>query len=172
MSAIKQFNEKYKIRHFNILQITFWDSDEKIKQNYEALKKIIEENNKKPVNDRLYICLTMDSLNESYNFLTNKEERENYLSFLKYYYFLSEPLTLNQLKKSYNNKLFPYYIFTIKIKEKQQISTIIIDFIKKIITLVYKDKEFYIIKCENIVTVNKKFGTAIIIMTKNESDDY
>ena len=90
MSAIKQFNEKYKIRHFNILQITFWDSDEKIKQNYEALKKIIEENNKKPVNDRLYICLTMDSLNESYNFLTNKEEHENYLSFLKYYYFLSE----------------------------------------------------------------------------------
>ena len=118
MSGTKQFNEKYKIRHFNILQATFWDSNEKIKQNYEALRKIIEENNQKPVDKRLYISLTMEALNESYLFLLNKEERENYLSFLKYYYFLSEPLTLNQLKKSYNNKLFPYYIFTIKIKEK------------------------------------------------------
>lgn len=171
MSGIKQFNEKYKIRHFNILQATFWDSDEKIKQNYEALKKIIEENNQKPVDKRLYISLTLESLNESYNFLTNKEERKNYLSFLKYYYFLSEPLTLNQLKKSYNNKLFPYYIFTIKIKEKQQISTIIIDFIQKIITIMYKDKEFYIIQSENIITVNKKFGTTIIIMAKNENYD-
>ena len=98
MSSTKQFNEKYKIRHFNILQATFWDSNEKIKQNYEALRKIIEENDQKPVDKRLYISLTMESLNESYNFLINKEERENYLSFLKYYYFLSEPLTLNQLK--------------------------------------------------------------------------
>jgi len=171
MSVPKQFNEKYKIRHFNILQATFWDSNEKIKKNYEALKKIIEENNQKPVDKRLYIGLTMEALNESYLFLMNKEERENYLSFLKYYYFLSEPLTLNQLKKSYNNKLFPYYIFTIKIKEKQQISTIIIDFIQKKITIMYKDKEFYIIESDNIITVNKKFGTTIIIMAKNENYD-
>ena len=171
MSGTKQFNEKYKIRHFNILQATFWDSNEKIKQNYEALRKIIEENNQKPVDKRLYISLTMEALNESYLFLLNKEERENYLSFLKYYYFLSEPLTLNQLKKSYNNKLFPYYIFTIKIKEKQQISTIIIDFIQKKITIMYKEKEFYIIQSDSIITVNKKFGTTIIIMAKNENYD-
>ena len=35
----------------------------------------------------------------------------------------------------------------------------------------YKETEFYIIKSENIITVNKKFGTTIIIMAKNESYD-
>ena len=167
----KQFNETYKINHFNVLQSTFWDSKEKIKQNYDSLVSILEENDKKPEGERIKYNLTKQSLKESYNFLTNKEERENYLSFLKYYYFLSEPITLGQLKKNYNNKLFPYYIFTIKIKEKQQISTLIVDYVKKLITISYKDKEFYTIKSESIITVNKKFGTTIIIMSKNENYD-
>ena len=84
--------------------------------------KVLEENNKKPPNERKNFHITMESLKESYSFLTNEEQRQNYLSFLKYYYFLSEPLTLNQLKRNFNNKLFPFYLFTIKIKEKQQIS--------------------------------------------------
>lgn len=165
----KQFNEIYKIRHFHTLQVTFWDSEEKIKQNYEALKKLLEENNKKLKDQCLNLDITPESLKESYNFLTKKEERENYLNFLKYYYFLSEPITLNQLKKNFSNKIFPFYIFTIKIKEKQQISTIIIDFVEKKISILYKEKEFYSIKSDNIVTVNKKFGTTIIIMSRNEN---
>jgi hypothetical protein len=165
----KQFNEIYKIRHFHALQVSFWDSEEKIKQNYEALKKLLEENNKKPKDQCLNLDITPESLKESYNFLTKKEERENYLNFLKYYYFLSEPITLNQLKKNFSNKIFPFYIFTIKIKEKQQISTIIIDFVEKKISILYKEKEFYSIKSGNIVTVNKKFGTTIIIMSRNEN---
>ena len=170
-SNIKQYDEKYKNKHYNIIQSTFWDSPEKMKQNYEALLKIIEENNQKPPEERETISITSEKLKESYNFLTNEQERKNYLSFLKYYYFLSEPLTLNQLKKNYNNKLFPFYIFTIKIKEKQQISTLEIDFIQKKITIFYKDKEFYVIKNNSIFTVNKKFGTTIIIMVKNENFD-
>ena len=35
----------------------------------------------------------------------------------------------------------------------------------------YKDKEFYIIESDDIITVNKKFGTTIIIMAKNENYD-
>ena len=167
----KQYSEKYKINHFSVLQSTFWDSQEKIKQNYDALMKIIEENNKKPEEERKKLAITAESLKESYTFLTQEQERQNYLSFLKYYYFLSEPLSLHQLKKNFNNKLFPFYIFTIKIKEKQQISTLIIDFVQKKLYIIYKEKEFHVIKSDNIITVSKKFGTTIIIMSKNEQYD-
>ena len=170
-NSTKQFDEHYKIKHFDVLQATFWDSSEKIKQNYDALINIIEENDKRPEGERKNYIMTKQSLKQSYDFITNQEQRQNYLSFLKYYYFLSEPLTLRQLKVNYNNKLFPYYLFTIKIKEKQQISNLIIDFIKKIITISYKEKDFYTIKSESIITVNKKFGTTIIIMSKNENYD-
>ena len=164
----KQFNEKYKTKHFNVLQSTFWDSTETITKNFEALKKILDDNSKKPENERKNFNMTKESLQESYDFLTKEEQRNNYLSFLKYYYFLSEPVSLNQLKKNYSNKLFPFYIFTIKIKEKQQISTLRIDFVEKKLTIEYKDKEFHIIKSDNIITVNKKFGTTIIIMVKKD----
>ena len=164
----KQFNEKYKTKHFNVLQSTFWDSTETITKNFEALKKILDDNSKKPEKERKNFNITKESLQESYDFLTKEEQRNNYLSFLKYYYFLSEPVSLNQLKKNYSNKLFPFYIFTIKIKEKQQISTLRIDFVEKKLTIEYKDKEFHIIKSDNIITVNKKFGTTIIIMVKKD----
>lgn len=167
----KQFNEKYKTKHFNVLQSTFWDSTETITKNFEALKKILDDNSKKPENERKNFNMTKESLQESYDFLTKEEQRNNYLSFLKYYYFLSEPVSLNQLKKNYSNKLFPFYIFTIKIKEKQQISTLRIDFVEKKLTIEYKDKEFHTIKSDNIITVNKKFGTTIIIMVKKDIYD-
>ena len=89
MSHTKQFNEKYKIKHFNVLQATFWDSKEKIKHNFDALNKVLEENSKLPKNERKNYYMTKESLQESYNFLTQEEQRRNYLSFLKYYYFLS-----------------------------------------------------------------------------------
>lgn len=164
----KQFNEKYKTKHFNLLQVTFWDSTETITKNYEVLNKILDENSKKPENERKNFNMTKESLKESYDFLTKAELRQNYLSFLKYYYFLSEPVSLNQLKKNYANKLFPFYIFTIKIKEKQQISTLKIDFVEKKLTIEYKDKEFHSIKSEKIITVNKKLGTTIIMMVNKD----
>ena len=167
----KQYSEKYKIKHFDILQSTFWDSPEKIKQNYDSLMKILEENNKNPPNERKNFPITLESLKESYSFLTNEEQRQNYLTFLRYYYFLSEPLTLDQLKRNFNNKLFPFYLFTIKIKEKQQISTIIIDFVEKKLTIFYKEKEFYSIKSDNIMNVDKKNDSKIVIKSKNENYD-
>ena len=82
-SAKKQFNKTYNQKHFNILQSTFWDTTEKIKQNYDSLTKILEENNKKPEAERKNFGITQESLNESYTFLTQEEERKNYLYFLK-----------------------------------------------------------------------------------------
>ena len=124
---LKKFNEKkYTVKHFSRLQSTFWDSSETITQNYEKLKKIIEENNIKPEQNDMDFQITSESLKESYDFLINQEQRQNYLSFLKYYYFLSEPITLNQLKKNYFNKLFPFYLFTIKIKNLIQFQVMIL----------------------------------------------
>ena len=168
-SEKKIFNEQYKQKHFNILEVTFWDPLEKIKENYEALTKLLQGNSEKSELIKKNFNLTTESINESYNLLSNHEERQKYLAYLKFYYFLCEPVNLSQLKKNYNNKLFPFFLFTVKIKEKQQISTMIIDFVEKKITIAYKDKEFYNIFSDNIITVNKKFGTTIIIMAKNDN---
>ena len=164
----KMFSEIYQYKHFNILQATFWDTKETISKNYEFLMKILEENNSKPQNEQQNYGMTPESLTQSYKILNDVTERENYLSFLKYYYFLSEPISLQQLKKNYYNKIFPFYIFTIKIKERPQICDLTIDFVAKKITITYKDKLHSLIKSDDIITVNKKFGTEIILMVKND----
>ena len=167
----KMLSEIYQYKHFSILQATFWDTKETITKNYEALLKILEENNSKSESEQKNYGMTPESLKQSYIMLTDPKEREKYLSFLKYYYFLSEPISLQQLKKNYYNKIFPFYIFTINIKERPQICDLTIDFVAKKITIMYKDKLHYLIKGDDIVTVNKKFGTEIILMVKNDSKD-
>ena len=164
----KMFSEIYHQKHFNILQVTFWDTKETITKNYESLLKILKENESKSPEERKNYGITPELLETSYKILTEPNERENYLSFLKYYFFLSEPTSLQQLKKSFHNKIFPYYIFTIKTKEKQQINNLTVDFISKKIIITHKDKLLQSISSENIITVNKKFGTSISLMIKND----
>ena len=165
----KMFSEIYHQKHFNILQVTFWDTKETITKNYESLLKILKENESKSPEERKNYGITPELLETSYKILTEPNERENYLSFLKYYFFLSEPTSLQQLKKCFHNKIFPYYIFTIKTKEKQQINNLTVDFISKKIIITHKDKLLQSISSENIITVNKKFGTSISLMIKNEN---
>ena len=165
----KMFSEIYHQKHFNILQVTFWDTKETITKNYESLLKILKENESKSPEERKNYGITPELLETSYKILTEPNERENYLSFLKYYFFLSEPTSLQQLKKSFHNKIFPYYIFTIKTKEKQQINNLTVDFISKKIIITHKDNLLQSISSENIITVNKKFGTSISLMIKNEN---
>ena len=167
-SKAKMFSEIYQYKHFSRLQVTFWDSKETINKNYESLIKILQENDSKPPVEQKNYGLTQLDLKKSYNIITDEKERESYLSFLKYYYFLSEPISLRQLKKNYYNKIFPFYIFTIKIKEKAQICDLSIDFISKKMTITHKDKLLYLISSEDIITVNKKFGTEILLMLKND----
>ena len=164
----KIFSEMYHHKHFSQLQVTFWDTKETITKNYETLIKILKDNESRPSNEKKNYGITSESLTLSYKILTEPKERENYLYFLKNYYFLSEPISLQQLKKNYHNKIFPYYIFTIKIKEKQQIFNLSIDFIEKKLTIQYKDKLYQTILSDDILTVNKKFGTSISLMVKNE----
>ena len=164
----KIFSEMYHHKHFSQLQLTFWDTKETITKNYESLIKILKDNESRPSNEKKNYGITSESLTLSYKILTEPKERENYLYFLKNYYFLSEPISLQQLKKNYHNKIFPYYIFTIKIKEKQQIFNLSIDFIEKKLTIQHKDKLYQTILSDDILTVNKKFGTSISLMVKNE----
>ena len=164
----KIFSEMYHHKHFSQLQVTFWDTKETITKNYETLIKILKDNESRPSNEKKNYGITSESLTLSYKILTEPKERENYLYFLKNYYFLSEPISLQQLKKNYHNKIFPYYIFTIKIKEKQQIFNLSIDFIEKKLTIQHKDKLYQTILSDDILTVNKKFGTSISLMVKNE----
>ena len=165
------FTEIYQYKLFNILQVTYWDNYETITKHYEALLKILQEKKPKFQEDEITNPITPELLKMSYKLLTDPKKREEYLSFLKYYYILAEPLSLQQLKKNYYNKIFPYYIFTIKIKERTQICNLTIDFIKKIITITHKDKIHHLIKSEDIITVNKKFGTSITIMVKNSLNE-
>ena len=167
----KNIPEIYQQRHFSILKVTFWDTKETIQKNYESLHKILQENESKPKNERKDYKITEDTLKQSYIILTAQQKREEYLSFLKYYYFLSQPISLKQLKKNYHNKIFPYYMFTIKIKERNQICDLTIDFITKKMSITHKDKLIHSIISDNIVTVNKKFGTSIILMTKNNTSN-
>ena len=162
------FSEKYHHTHFSLLQVTFWDTKETITKNYESLIKILKDNESKPAKEKKNYGITPELLALSYKILTEPKEREDYLYFLKNYYFLAEPISLQQLKKNYFNKIFPYYIFTIKIKEKQQIYNLSIDFISKKLTIQYKDKLYQTILSDDIITVNKKFGTSISLMIKND----
>ena len=162
------FSEKYHHKHFSLLQVTFWDTKETITKNYESLIKILKDNESKPAKEKKNYGITPELLALSYKILTEPKEREDYLYFLKNYYFLAEPISLQQLKKNYFNKIFPYYIFTIKIKEKQQIYNLSIDFISKKLTIQYKDKLYQTILSDDIITVNKKFGTSISLMIKND----
>ena len=41
-------SELYQHKHFNILQVTFWDTKETIEKNYTSILKILKENNIKP----------------------------------------------------------------------------------------------------------------------------
>ena len=133
-------SELYQHKHFNILQVTFWDTKETIEKNYTSILKILKENNIKPQKERKDYGITVELLEKSYKILTDPNEREHYLSFLKYYYFLAEPISLQQLKNNYNNKIFPFYLFSIKIKERAQICDLTIDFINKKLTIEYKNK--------------------------------
>lgn len=167
-SNSKMFSEIYQIKHFSVLHVTFWDTKEKIKQNYDSLLKIVLENEAKSPEERKNYLINQESLTTSYKILVGIKERENYLSFLKYYYFMSQPISLIQLKKNYCNKIFPYYIFTIKVKEKAQICDLILDFISRKLTITLKDKLLHLVKSDDIITVNKKFGTEMILMLKNK----
>ena len=103
-----------------------------------------------------------DEITESLKTLVQIDLRYFYLLYLKYSFFLSEPLTLNQLKTNFIKKVFPFYLFTLNTKKKE-INHLIIDFLEKQITILNKDKKIQNLSQDKIYGVSKKMNTSIII---------
>ena len=165
----EQFKLDYPDKSFMLLHANFWDSLQKISRHHQVICKYLmqeiskgnEEENK---NNEKRILTTTKSLKS----LVEIDFRYYYLLYLKYTFFVSQPLTLNQLKTNFKNKIFPYYLFTILVKKKD-INHLIIDFIERKILIYNKDKKMENISQEKIFSVKKKMNTSIII-TMNESE--
>ena len=163
MKTLYPFYENLNQKNFHNLQITYWDNLEKLNENYNKLSQLIVDNESKNELEKQNF-INLELLVKSYKILIEEEHRRNYLLFLKYNYFLAEPLTLHQLHKNYYNKIFPFFIFSIYIKLKQCLLTV--NFVSKKLTINTKD-QVYCIEPNKLITVNKKFGTSIIIMIEN-----
>ena len=153
----------YPDKYFRLLHSNFWDSFQNISNHHQIkCKYLLEEtskNKEKGNNSNENIIL---KITESLKTLVQIDLRYFYLLYLKYSFFLSEPLTLNQLKTNFIKKVFPFYLFTLNTKKKE-INHLIIDFLEKQITILNKDKKIQNLSQDKIYGVSKKMNTSIII---------
>jgi len=169
MTDQKSLKLDYSEKSFMLLHANFWDSLQNISKHHQVICKYLmqemskgnEEENK--INEKKILTTT-----QSLKSLVETDFRYYYLLYLKYTFFVSQPLTLNQLKTNFKNKIFPYYLFTILVKKKD-INHLIIDFIERKILIYNKDKKIENICQETIFSVTKKMNTSIII-TLNEKE--
>lgn len=169
MTDQKSLKLDYSEKSFMLLHTNFWDSLQNISKHHQVICKYLmqemskgnEEENK--INEKRILTTT-----QSLKSLVETDYRYYYLLYLKYTFFVSQPLTLNQLKTNFKNKIFPYYLFTILVKKKD-INHLIIDFIERKILIYNKDKKIENICQEKIFSVTKKMNTSIII-TLNEKE--
>lgn len=169
MTDQKSLKLDYSEKSFMLLHTNFWDSLQNISKHHQVICKYLmqemskgnEEENK--INEKKILTTT-----QSLKSLVETDFRYYYLLYLKYTFFVSQPLTLNQLKTNFKNKIFPYYLFTILVKKKD-INHLIIDFIERKILIYNKDKKIENICQEKIFSVTKKMNTSIII-TLNEKE--
>lgn len=159
----------YPNKCFKLLHATFWDSFKKISKHHQIKCKYLIENmpkeneEQKDKNEKEIMAIT-----ESLKSIVQTDLRHYYFIYLKYAFCLSEPLTINQLKNNFKNKIFPYYLFTL-LSRKKEINHLIIDFFDKKITILNKDKKLEIINQEKITSVEKLTNTSIKIkLLKNK----
>lgn len=163
MSDNVSFKIDYPNKYFMQLHANFWDSLEKIgnhhqiKCNYllEEMPNLKEEDKK--LNESKILTVA-----ESLKTIVQSDLRYYYILYLKYIFCLSQPLTMNQLKTNFKNKLFPYFLFTLLIKKKE-INHLIIDFFEKKILIMNKDKIINCISHEKIISLSKKANASIVI---------
>ena len=164
----KPLKTDFPYKYFMLLHSNFFDSFQKISQNHQIICKYLLEEMSKNNNEenikkiQTKILTTTESLKTIVEF----DLRFYYFQYLKFIFCLSEPLTTSQLRKNFQNKLFPCYLFTLLFKKKEIIH-LNIDFFDRKITLLNKDKKIEIINQEKIIEVSTKFNNSIII-TLNE----
>ena len=176
-SNIKQFNLEYPVRHFQILHVTFWDNYQKIGQIHHLIYAILMDKNSQsnknenteeegPSDETIAKILL---ITESLKALIEKETRFSYLLYLKYNFYLAQPLTLYQLKNNFKNKIFPYYLFSI-ITRKKELYILTINFVEKRLKLINKDKLIDLIKKDQIISITKSKNNSIIISKKDKKE--
>ena len=137
---LKPFNENHTIKYFHTLRSTFWNDDNTINENYQHIQDLLLSSQNQS---------SQEHIKQSYQVLTNPKEKSDYITFLFYNYILSQPFSLYQLKTNFNNKLFPFYLFSFLYKGKVYMLTI--DFISLRINYQYKYKRFKSISTDEIV---------------------
>lgn len=170
MAEPKSLKIDYPYNCFMQVQANFWDSLQKISQHHQIKCKYLmdemskgnEEENEQ--NEKAILWAT-----ESLKTIAQRDLRHYYLIYLMYNFCLSQPLTLNQLKKNFNNKIFPYYIFTLLVKKKE-IHLLVIDFLEKKITILNKEKKIEQINQDKIKSVLKKMNTSIVIALNDDNN--
>ena len=164
MSEQNSSKMEYSTKPFMLLNANFWDHLQKISTHHQIKCKYLlgemskenEEENKK--NESKILIIT-----ESLKTIVQIDLRHYYFLYLKNNFCLSEPLTLNQLKTNFKNKIFPYFLFTLLIKKKE-INHLIIDFFERKILIMNKDKILENISQERLISVSKKTNILIILV--------
>lgn len=139
-SSSKPFNENHTIKYFCTLHSNFWNGDNIITKNYNELKAKSSSN--------------QETIKQAYKILGDQQLKEDYLTFLFYNYILSQPFSFNQLRTHFNQKIFPFYLFSVLKKGKIYILTI--DFIKMRLNIQHKYKTFKTIPAEEIIFITKR----------------
>lgn len=156
-------------KYFMLLHSNFYDSFEKISKHHQIICKYLLEELSKNEEDKSKIIQTkILEITKSLKSIVEIDLRYNYIFYLKLVFCLSQPLTTNQLRTNFHNKLFPYYLFTI-LSKKKEIIHLIIDFFERQIIILNKDKNLENIEQERTISVSKKSNNSIIIVV-NEND--
>ena len=158
----------YSSKPFMLLHSNFWDPLQKISKHHQIKCKYLlgdmhkenEEENKK--NESKILTIT-----ESLKTIVQTDLRHYYFLYLKYNFCLCEPLTINQLKTNFKNKIFPYFLFTLIIKKKEIIH-LIIDFFEGKILIMNKDKIIENISQQRLISVSKKSNISIILVLNDK----
>ena len=141
---LELFNFSSKHYHyFEILNVTFYDSDNIISKKYKSLKNDSNTNN---LDDNL--------LEEAHESLLNSKVKIEYLRYLMFEYTLSQPNNLNNLTENYYSIVFPYYLFLLRNENNDELNYLILDNINFLINIYEKNNQKHTFEIDSISDIN------------------
>ena len=140
-----------KYHYLEVINATFWDSENIISKKYKKIK-----DNKEVDEEKTNI------IEESYKNLLNNNSKLEYYRYLMIEYTLSQPNNLEQLINEYYSIIFPYYLFLLKNESNEELIYCIIDFINFSINIFDKNGKKNSFEINAISDINVQFGSIII----------
>ena len=111
-----------KFHYLEIINATFWDSENIISKKYKKIKDNKEE--EENIDEE-----KINILEESYKTLLNNNDKSEYYRYLMIEYVLSQPNNTEQLVDEYYSVIFPYYLFLLKNESNEELLYCIIDYV-------------------------------------------